>query len=315
MNGTRDRGAAAGPGALARLQQGLFLAWCLGLAVVLWQLAVQGVSAGRVGALLALVAGHALLLGLEFVLMREVNRRATGIAQPWGRVFGAWRDEVLFAVRVFFWRQPWASQSEPDLVPADGAALGRRGVVFVHGFVCNRGLWNPWMARLRAQGVPFVAVNLAPVFGHIDDYPPLIEAAVGRLLVATGEPPLIVAHSMGGLATRAWLRAGDNDARVHHVITLGTPHAGTWLALFAHSPNGLEMRWQGDWVRTLAAAEPPGRAALFTCWWSGCDQIVFPPPTAQLPGAAWRELPGVAHVKMVDQAVVFDDLVQRLPGA
>ena len=34
------------------------------------------------------------------------------------------------------------------------------------------------MRRLRRRGVPFVAVNLEPVFGSIDSYAATIEAAV-----------------------------------------------------------------------------------------------------------------------------------------
>jgi pimeloyl-ACP methyl ester carboxylesterase len=81
-----------------------------------------------------------------------------------------------------------------------------RGVVLVHGFLCNRAFWTPWLAPLRARGHAFVAVTLEPAFGSIDDYAPAIEAAVRRVTEATGQAPLIVGHSMGGLAIRAWLR-------------------------------------------------------------------------------------------------------------
>ena len=75
---------------------------------------------------------------------------------------------------------PFAAGAGPTTCPP--TAQGRRGVLLVHGFVCNRGMWNPWLAApARAQGVPFVAVNLEPVFGSIDDYVAIIEAAVQRL--------------------------------------------------------------------------------------------------------------------------------------
>ena len=67
-----------------------------------------------------------------------------------GQLLSAWCDEVLIAPRVFLWRQPFRSAAIADFVPAD--ARGRRGVVLVHGFFCNRGLWNPWMQRTRGEG-------------------------------------------------------------------------------------------------------------------------------------------------------------------
>ena len=136
----------------------------------------------------------------------------------------AWWRELGVALVVFCWRQPFRSQSMPDWLPS--TPTGQRGVVLVHGFVCNRGLWLPWLQQLRAAGHACVAVNLEPVFGSIDDYPPLVEDAVRRVTEATGMAPLLIGHSMGGLAIRAWLRAYQSDARMHHAITLGTPFTG-----------------------------------------------------------------------------------------
>ena len=189
---------------------------------------------------------------------------------------------------------------------------GQRGVLLVHGFVCNRGLWNPWLQRLRTLNVPVVAVNMEPVFGTIDDGIPIIENAVRRLQATTGLAPIVVAHSMGGLALRRWWAEQGNDARVRHAITIGTPHHGTWLARFAMSRNARQMRQQSPWLATLAASEPASRAQRFTCFYSHCDNIVFPPCSATLAGADNRHLPGVAHVHMADHAAPWAELQRWL---
>src|SRR5690606_3973960 len=111
-----------------------------------------------------------------------------------------------------------------------------------------------------------------------------------------------------GLAARAWLRdfgGGDGAAaRVHRVLTLGTPHGGTWLGRFSSAVNGRQMSLQGRWVQALARSEPASRASLFTCWYSNCDNIVFPASTAALAGADNRFVAGLAHVQMAfDPAV------------
>ena len=184
--------------------------------------------------------------------------------------------------------------------------------MLVHGFVCNRGLWNAWWPRLQAADVPCIAVNLEPVFGPIDGYAPLIEAAVQRLTQATGRPPLLVAHSMGGLAVRAWLREHDADARVHGVVTIGSPHHGTWLGRFGFAPNAQQMCWHSPWLLQLAAAEPAQRYRRFTCFWGHCDNIVFPASTATLPGADNRHLRGHAHVHLLQHPQVLDTVLLRL---
>ncbi len=263
--------------------------------------------------LLGLAGGHAVVLGVEFVLVARVNRSDPAPpATPLQRLH-AWWAECLAAPRVFLWQQPFRSRRWPDQLPSN--AQGRRGVLLVHGFVCNRGLWNPWLQRLTALRVPFVALNLEPVFGSIDDYGARIEDGVARLQACTGMPPLVVAHSMGGLAVRRWRAQGGQLARVHHVITMGTPHHGTWLARWAFVRNATQMRLAGPWLialRTLEAQHGAVDASAFTCFYSHCDNIVCPASTAMLPGADNRHLPGVAHVHMVEHAAPWAETLKRL---
>ena len=172
------------------------------------------------------------------------------------------------------------------------------------------------MRELRARQVPFIAVNLEPVFGSIDHYPQLIEAAVARMEAATAVPVLLVGHSMGGLAIRAWLAQFNADARVRRVVTIGTPHQGTWLARYGHTTNGKQMRLSSPWLTHLAAREPGGRYARFTCFFGHCDNIVFPAAAGTLPGAENLHVPGTAHVHMAFQKVVFNEVWRWLkPGA
>jgi triacylglycerol esterase/lipase EstA (alpha/beta hydrolase family) len=186
-------------------------------------------------------------------------------------------------------------------------------MVLIHGFICNRGLWTPWLKELRQRGVPFVAVNLEPAFGSIDEYPPIIEAAVERVAQATGMPPVLVCHSMGGIAARAWLRATDGADRVHHVITIGSPHHGTWLARYSHLSNGRQMRIDSQWLAQLGLPSETERAR-FTCWYSNCDNMVFPVTTATLPGADNRLVRGRAHVELAFDPQVMADSLARVAG-
>jgi triacylglycerol lipase len=295
---------------LARLQR--FTTLGLLTLAALWALFAwrAGHAAWALGGALLIVFSYALFLALEFALLRIAHGDdATPHATP-QQLLSAWWGEVRAAPLVFCWRQPFRSQRWPDHLPAD--ARGRRGVLLVHGFVCNRGLWNEWLERLHKRGVPCVAVNLEPVFGSIDDYAATIEAEVQRLESATGLAPVIVAHSMGGLALRRWWSDVGNEARVHHAVTIGTPHAGTWLARFALTPNGRQMQQRSAWLQAIAQSEPAGQSARFTCFYSHCDNIVFPPSTATLPGADNRHLPGVAHVHMASRPEPWQEALRWL---
>lgn len=293
--------------ALARLQQAIvvvLLALSAGWLVGFWPHS-RGLAIA--GALL-IFFGFSLVLAAEFVLVRAVgDEHAPPPTLP--ESLAAWWGETCVALQVFFWRQPFRWRAEPDSL----AASPRRGAVFLHGFVCNRGFWNPWMRELRAAGHPFVAVNLEPVFGSIDAYAPIVDDAVARVAQASGGlAPVLVCHSMGGLAARAWLRASGAASRVHHVVTIGTPHRGTWLGHFSHTSNGMQMRLDGGWVAQLAQHRAP---VPFTCWYSNCDNIVFPASTATLPGADNRLVRGVAHVELAFRPEVIAQAKELLAAA
>jgi triacylglycerol lipase len=295
---------------LARLQQSLVFG--LAALALIWALASWQVgrpALAFVGAAVVIL-GYALVLAIEFVLLRFAHGADTTPAPRPAQLLRAWWGEVCCAPLVFSWRQPFRSRQFPDNLRND--AQGQRGLLLVHGFVCNRGLWNAWLARLRTQDTPFVAVSLEPVFGSIDDYARTIESAVKKLEDCTGCAPVIVAHSMGGLAVRRWLADQPNSTRVFRLITIGTPHRGTWLARFAFSHNGAQMRQHSRWLQSLVRTEHAELAALCTCFYGHCDNIVFPPSTGTLPGANNRHLPGVAHVHMVDQPEPWQETLRWL---
>ncbi len=308
---------------LARLQQVVVLVSAgAGLAWVLLSLrAGWGPWWAAAGLLLAALP-MAPVLALEFVLLAAFGRDASVPRASAVQLLRAWAGEVWASWRVFSRDQPFFADAEPD-VPG---MAGRTSVLLVHGNFCNRGIWRPWLRRLRASGVPCTALTLAPAFGSIDDWAPAIDAAVARLRLDTGRAPVVVAHSMGGLAVRAWLAGASAAARpgLRRVITIATPHQGTWMARFGHSRNARQMRSGQAWLSGLGAAElaaglatPPAAAAAgqragFTCFYSHADNIVFPAATATLAGADNRHLPAVAHVAMVQHPAVWAELQRWL---
>lgn len=267
----------------------------------------------RGAGLLALALPHAPVLALEYALLARYGL-ARGITPPEERIkprllLRAWLDEVLTAWRVFGWWQPFRAQTEPDIT----GASGRRGVVLVHGYFCNRGLWTPWLRLMRTRGLNCKAITLAPSFGDIDDMTSRLDAAIEALRLHTGHPPWVVAHSMGGLVLRAWMaRSPDADRRVHRLVTIATPHQGTWMARFARGANGRQMRVGAPWLAELAQQETPARRARFVCFHGDADAIVFPEHHARLAGADNRRVPGVGHVGMVYRPEVMGWLLAEL---
>jgi len=248
------------------------------------------------GALLVLLLGP-IVLAIEFMLLTVVRRGDPAPLASVARLYAAWLLESAHLYAAFAWRQAWRWRAVPNPSPASGPA-DRRGVVLVHGFFCNRGFWNDWLRRMHREGIPAIAVNLEPAFTSIDDYAPIIDAAVLQMTQRTGRPPVIVCHSMGGLALRAWWRAAGGQREVAHVVTIASPHHGTWMGRFSRRPNARQMNRDSAWLRDLRQHEQTHPLPSLTCWYSNCDNIVLPPSTATHPAADNRFVAGQPHVAL-----------------
>ncbi len=306
----------AQPGELARLQRRILLGLSIFSAAWLWFLWPYSRTWALIGALFGCV-GYVPALAAELLVMQQVNRQDPVARATWRELLSAWLCESWIDAQVFAWRQPFRPNAVPDQLQGT-QLVGQRGVVFVHGLVCNRGFWTPWLQRLQGGCHAFVAVNLEPVFGTISGYGPAIDAAVKAVTVASGLPPVLVCHSMGGVAARAWLASYSQAGKpppVHHMVSIGSPHRGTWLARFARSPNAIEMREGSDWLAELNADRLDHASVPWLCWYSNCDHIVFPASTATLPGADNRLVRGAAHVQLAFMPEVMDETLALLGPA
>jgi triacylglycerol esterase/lipase EstA (alpha/beta hydrolase family) len=107
----------------------------------------------------------------------------------------------------------------------------------------------------------------------------------------------------------------DSAALEHEVITIGSPHHGTALAMMARSQAARQMQLLSPFLTELARRESPERRSRFTCYWSVCDNIVFPANTATLPGARNVAVPGMPHVALAQAPVIIQDVLSRTCAA
>jgi predicted alpha/beta hydrolase family esterase len=255
-------------------------------------------------ALLLPLAVHGIPLAIEFAVGAAVDRRPIARIGPLA-LARVWWGETWRSFKVFSIDQPWrAGFPEPALVhdPA------RPAVLFIHGYLCNRATWRPWLLEHGlAQRWNCATVNLEPVFGAVDRYPALIRAAVERLRAGSGaERVTLVCHSMGGLAARAYLREAGPHA-VARVVTIDTPHHGTLFARLGHGDNTRQMRLACDYVRALAASDEP---VEFVCFASHHDNLVVPRDNQILAcaEAVWFER--IGHLAMTDHDAVLARLIE-----
>jgi len=298
---------------LARIQQSIALLLLAAISAWAIYFSICGPLRWAPVGLILVVGGYTGAIGFEFLLLAASYSRRDSSRPSIASLWRAWWLEICVAPQVFLWRQPFRWRAFADSLSSSPS--GHRGVLLIHGFLCNRGLWNPWMQRLRREGVPFIALTLEPIFGAIDNYAAQIDEAIGRLQDATGKAPVLLAHSMGGLAVRAWLKDFGGADRIHHVVTVGTPHRGTSMARRARPANARQMRIASPWLVALSEHESSRTYETFTCFWSRCDNIVFPTDSATLPGAANRHLEATPHVRMAYHPEIFSEVLRLVEPA
>ncbi len=202
----------------------------------------------------------------------------------------------------------------PDRLRA--GRTGRAPLLLIHGYQCNRGFWFWLRPRLEAAGWTVATHNLEPAWADIDFYAEGIARRIDEVLAATGAARvMLVAHSMGGLAARAYLRRHGRD-KVARLVTLGSPHRGTRLAVLGLGPNARQMRIGSPWLESLGAPGATPLPAASTSIYSCHDNYVFPQrECATLDGAETVAIGGVSHMGMGFSPVVLGALLQALESS
>ncbi|HET8585126.1 MAG TPA: alpha/beta fold hydrolase [Casimicrobiaceae bacterium] len=178
-------------------------------------------------------------------------------------------------------------------------------VVLVHGVLCNAGVWTRFARFLRRQGIDGVySLSYGPPLASIESFAAQLAAKIDDIIAATNARSVaIVAHSMGGLVTRAYLRR-HGHARIARVLTIGSPHHGSMFAWFFPGVSLAQMRPGNDWLAELnrLRLDP---ALRFVSLWSWHDSMVAPQTSSELPGAVDVVLRGVGHNALLGDDSVF----------
>lgn len=188
-------------------------------------------------------------------------------------------------------------------------APGRIPVLLIHGYMCNRGVWWWLHRRLKAAGFVVATINLEPPFGGIDEFADPLQSRIEALCTDTGAGQVVlIGHSMGGLVARAYLRK-HGPARIAKLVTLASPHQGTWLARYGPGRNAREMEPDSAWIRAISMADP--RVPMLTVW-TPTDNYVAPQDSSRLAGAREEIVPAHGHLAMLLSPAVLEILIAEL---
>ncbi len=252
---------------------------------------------------LAIYGAVRLVLVLVSFLVARVFR-----GEPWSPLgFGGWRRCVLnewaAMMRHHLYVLPFHRILRPwlrgDLWQAGGSdraadAQGLPPILFLHGLWNNAGVWHPLVEDFRRSGYPrLFSFTYGPPWSGIEQFADAVAVEIEAICArCAAERIVVVAHSMGGLVARAYLRR-YGTRRVDRLLTLATPHRGSALAHLAFGLCAQQLRPASEWIRAWESLPPI--AVPCVSIYSEHDNLVSPQSSPELPGARWIALRGLGH--------------------
>lgn len=193
-------------------------------------------------------------------------------------------------------------------------------ILFVHGINGAADNFDALQARLVADGWPasrlFAFTFADPAWGCNVDNAASIGDWVDMIRASTGASKInVIAHSMGTLSSRHFVKALGGMAKLERYITLGGMHHGLSSSCLATFP-GAPCVWRelcetGDFVEALNA-EPSTPGNLHWVSIYGTSDETVPNASSHLEGAENIEVPGVTHVGLLDDAATYAEIVRVL---
>ena len=182
-------------------------------------------------------------------------------------------------------------------------------ILLVHGMVDNRSIFTVLRRALRRRGFGRIWTMNYHVLTHdLRAASRRLAANVESICEQTGYERIhVVGHSMGGVVARYYVQRMGGDARVHTLVTLGSPHQGTRAARLL--PRGVLRQLQPG-SDVLAELQEPatGCRTRFVAFWSDLDALISPKRAARIehPDLNTRNIlvRGVGHMSLpIDRRV------------
>ena len=234
-----------------------------------------------------------------------------GTAAAIALVLREWRAVLANNFVYLPWHE-YTMRKDPELAPTADIP-----VVLVHGYFSNRGYFRKLVQRLEARGVgPVFTPNFSAAFATIEDFVAELHREIERIAAATGQQKVVlVCHSMGGLAARAYL-CSHGSARVKKLVTISSPHHGTVHALLGAGANARQMHRRSKFLQELCEKEARRAAGCgVTSIYSTHDNLVAPQETSRLEWAKNVALPGFGHLDILRSPRLAQVLLEELREA
>ena len=192
---------------------------------------------------------------------------------------------------------------------APASSMAQDPILFVHGYVESASLWNTMIGRFEKDGY---AKSSLSAYSYNTSQSNKIDAEEVKSRVETllkNNPTAtkvdIIAHSMGSLNSRYYIKNLGGEAKVDDWVSLGGPNHGTEFANWCFSTSCVEMRIGSKFLAELNATDETPGAVNYGTWWSPCDEIINPDSSVALSGATNTKTACISHSALMSDSTVY----------
>lgn len=161
-----------------------------------------------------------------------------------------------------------------------------RNVVIVHGFLESPGAYNVIANYLRKRKVSCLAISLTPCDARtgLEDMANQMQNQINAKY-GCNKKISIVAFSMGGLVSRYYLQNLGGAKRCDVLITMATPHRGTYVAHLYPDKGAAQMRPNSAFLTKLNATAHKLKQVRLYSFYTPFDLTIVPYKNSIFPGA------------------------------
>jgi triacylglycerol lipase len=192
---------------------------------------------------------------------------------------------------------------------APASSLAKDPILFVHGWSESSSVWKTMIGRFEKDGwkkselsnYSYNTSTSNKVTAETE-----VKVRVEALLKNTGAAKAdIIAHSMGSLNSRWYIKFLGGESTVDEWVSLGGPNHGTDTANFCFSAACTEMRIGSTFLSELNATDETPGAVNYGTWWSPCDSIINPDSSVALSGATNTKTACISHTDLMNDVTVY----------
>ena len=257
-------------------------------------------------------ANESCAIGAAQIAIKVVGNATRKIGGGIGHILGmvnpdVWKEIACISMSSYSYLLPRREKI------VDHGADGYPPLVLVHGLGGNRGVWLPLRSFMRLSGHKRIYA-FGYEKGTIEQHATSLMMFIREILDTTGEKQVdIVAHSLGGIMSRYAIQRLGIDSEVRTLVTLATPHQGTYAATYANTPLTIPLRPESEMIRDLNSDDLSRYKIRFITVSSDRDVYVVPCEMMTHPDAENIFIEKISHSQYLISTKVFRAVASALP--